>query len=415
MSVELNWHEGDDESGVVWDRTAEPLPLPTPVTSPIVQQPAPEPGPSRLQLLLLGAGIGIVLGLVVLGALLLWRANQGNQLVQRDVMAAAALLLEAQAAGDVQRYAALLDGTDPVWKARLVAGVRATDNALPAQWQVEQVRLRDDLAEAQVMELNGDEVLHRVAFFRLADGQWRLAPPAPDAFGEEQHTSTTHFRIHYRQQDQRFLPALTNLAEGTYVALCGELRCPAGSRLLELRLIYDAQADNPALTPGVVAVASPSLAGWQADGQPVGLFGQRLAGQIAMQMAAQKAPRASDALLELIGAWAMEEAVNGRSPIDDALATMDPVQRLMPLERAWGAVARRNSNDWLARAEISSVLRFAQSTWGSDAVGRLLENASGSFGEMTRRAFQVDGPTFQRMWLAWLTQQHLPLPGTSTG
>jgi hypothetical protein len=415
MTVELNWHEGEDESGVVWDQAAEPLPLAAPARSPIVQQPAPESGPSRLQLLLLGAGIGVMLGLLVLGALLLWRANQGNQLVQQDVTATAVLLLEAQAAGDVQRYAALLDGTDPVWKARLVAGVRAADNSLPAQWHVEQVRLRDDLAEAQVVELNGDEALHRVAFFRLVGGQWRLAPPPPTAFGEEQQASTTHFRIHYRQQDQRFLPALTNLAEGTYVALCGELRCPAGSRLLELRLIYDAQADNPALAPGVVAVASPSLAGWQADGQPASLFGQRLAAQIAMQMAAQKAPPASDALLELIGAWAMEESANGRSPMDDALASMDPIQRLMSLERAWAAVVRRNSNDWLARAEIASVLRFAQSTWGSDAVGRLLENASGSFGEMTRRAFQVDGPAFQRMWMAWLAQQHLPLPGTSTG
>ena len=415
MTVELNWHEGDEQAGVVWEHEAAPLPVAAPRSSAIVQQVRDDSGPSRVQLLLLGAGIGVVVGLLVLAALLLWRANQGNQLARQDVAAAAASLLEAQAAGDVQRYAALLDSSDQAWKARLVAGLRHPDRPQPVDLTIERVRLSGNLAEAQVMEFSGDEPLRRVAFFRLAEGQWRLAPPAPAAFGAEQQASTTHFRIHYRQQDHRFLPALTNLAEGTYVALCGELRCTAGSRPLELRLLYDAQADNPPLTPGVVAVASPSLAGWQADGQPADLFSQRLAGQIAVQIAAQKAPLAPETLLELVGAWAMEQPANGRAAMDDALATMDPMQGLMSLERAWAAVVRRNSNDWLARAEIGSVLRFAQNTWGSDAVGRLLENTSGSFNEMTRRAFQVDGPTFQQMWLVWLAQQQTPEPGISTG
>lgn len=415
MTVELNWHEGDEQAGVVWEHEAAPLPVAASRPASIARQVRNDSGPSRVQLLLLGAGIGILAGLLVLGALLLWRANQGNQLARQDVAATAASLLQAQAAGDVQRYAALLDSSDQAWKARLVAGLRHPDRPQPEDLTVERVRLNGDLAEAQVVEANGDEPLRRMAFFRLAEGQWRLTPPAPATFGAEQQASTTHFQIHYRQQDQHFLPALTNLAEGAYVALCGELRCTAGSRPLELRLLYDAQADNPPLTPGVVAVASPSLAGWQADGQPADLFSQRLAGQIAMQMAAQKDPAPSDTLLELVGAWAMEQPANGRAAMDDALATMDPIQGLMSLERAWAAVARRNSNDWLARAEISSVLRFAQSTWGSDAVGRLLENASGSFDEMTRRAFQIDGPNFQRMWLAWLAQQDAPEPGVSTG
>lgn len=415
MTVELNWHEGDEQDGVVWEHEAAPLPVAAPRSSAIAQRVRDDSGLSRMQLLLLGAGIGIVAGLLVLGALLLWRANQGNQLARQDVAAAAASLLQAQAAGDVRRYAALLDSSDQAWKARLVAGLRHPDRPQPADLTIERVRLNGDLAEAQVVEGNGDEPLRRVAFFRLAGGQWRLAPPDPAVFGTEQQASTTHFRIHYRQQDQHFLPALTNLAEGTYVALCGELRCTAGSRPLELRLLYDAEADNPPLTPGVVAVASPSLAGWQADGQPAPLFSQRLAGQIAVQIAAQKAPRAPETLLELVGAWAMEQPATGRAAMDDALATMDPIQGLMSLERAWAAVVRRNSNDWLARAEIGSVLRFVQSTWGSDAVGRVLENASGSFDEMTRRAFQLDGPAFQRMWLAWLAQQPAPEPGISTG
>jgi hypothetical protein len=414
MTVELNWHEGDDQESVFWQPEAEPLPVAAPRSAPIVQRATSEDAPSRLRLLLLGAAIGVVVGLLALGALLLWRANQGNQLARQDLTAATVLLLEAQAAGDVQRYEQLLDPSDAVWKARRVAGLRHPDQRLPAALTVEQVRLLGDLAEAEVVEANGDG-LSRLIYFRLAEGQWRLAPPTPGAFGEEKQAETTHFRIIYRERDQRFLAALIDQAEGTYVALCGELRCPADNRLLDLRLAYDAQADDPPATPGTVIVASPGLAGWQPNGQPGVLFNQRLAGQIAMQLAALKAPRASDSLLELIGAWAMEEPADGRSPMDDALASMDPIQGLLSLDRAWAAVVRRNSNDWLARAEIGSVLRFVQSTWGSDAVGLLLENAAGSFGEMTRRAFQVEGTTFQQMWLAWLTQQQIPLPGTSTG
>lgn len=415
MTVELNWHEGDDQDGVFWEHAAEPLPVAAPRSAPIAQRATGDADPGRLHLLLLGAGIGIVVGLLALGALLLWRANQGNQLARQDVTAATALLLEVQAVGDVQRYAELLDSSDQVWKARQVAGLRHPDRRLPAALTVERVRLLGDLVEAEVIEADGDDELSRMIYFRLVDGRWRLAPPAPAAFGEEEQAATTHFRITYRQRDQRFLPALINLAEGTYVALCGELRCSAGSWPLDLRLAYDAQADDPPMAPGAVVVASPSLAGWQPNGQPGVLFNQRLAGQIAMQMAALKAPDASDSLLQLFGAWAMEEPTGGRSPMDDALASLDPIQGLMSLERAWAAVVRRNSNDWLARTEIGSVLRFVQIAWGSEAVGMLLENASGSFGEMTRRAFQVDGPTFQQMWLAWLAQQHLPPPGISTG
>ncbi len=415
MTVELNWHEGDEQDGVIWEHAAEPLPVAARRSAPVVQHVTDDTGPARWQWLLTGAGIGVVLGLLALGALLLWRAHQGSELARQDVAAVTARLLEAQAAGDVQRYARLLDSSDQAWKARLVAGLRHTARQAPAELNVEKVRLLGDLAEAEVTQPNGDDVLHRLLYFRLVDGQWLLAPPTPETFGEEKQASTTHFRIYYRQRDERFLPALINLAEGTYVALCGELRCPADSRPVELRLLYDGQAETPAWTPGVVAVASPSLAGWDASGKPGARFNQQLAGQIAMHMAALKAPSVSNSLLEVIGVWAMEEPVNGRTSMDEALSRMDPIQRLMSLDRAWAAVARRNSNDWLARVELGSVLRFVQSAWGSDAVGLLLENASGSFDEMTQRAFQLDSAAFQRMWLAWLARQLIPEPGTSTG
>jgi hypothetical protein len=416
MTVELNWHEGEEQSGVVWDRAADPLPVATPTPVAIVQGAAGSTGPSRWQLLLLGATIGIVLGLLVLGALLLWQANQGNQLARQDVAAASALLLEAQAAGDVQRYTELLDGTDQVWKARLVAGLRSTNTAPPGQWVVERVRLQGDLAETEVAVTGDDShTLRRLVFFRLADGQWRLAPPAPDAFGNEKQTTTPHFRVLYRERDQRFVPGLVNLAEGAYVALCGELRCTTGSRPLDLRLVYDAQAGAPLITPGIVVVASPSLTGWQPDGQPGAAFSQELVRQIAAQLALSKMPATSTALLAVIGDWAAAELAGGLSLVDETLARGLPAESLLPLDRIWDAVVHDNSDDRLFWGGIASVLRFVQSTWGSDAIGLLLEHAYGSLDDMTRRAFQVDSQTFEQMWLAWLLQQPAPVPGSSTG
>jgi len=367
--------------------------------------------PSRLQLLLLGAAIGVVVGLLVLGALVLWRSSQGSQLVRRDVTAVSARLLEAQAAGDVLRYADLLDGADQVWKARLVAGLRSANAAPPGDWTVERVRLQGDLAEAE-MALRSDDggTLRRLAFFRLVDDLWRLTPPTPAAFGDVQQTTTPHFRIVYRARDQRFVPGLVNLAEGAYVTLCGELLCSADSRPLELRLLYDAQADNPATAAGVVAVASPSLAGWQANNQPGALFNQRLASQIAAQMALLIAPGASPALLATVGDWAAAELAGGRAATDDLTA-----ETRAPLYRAWDAVVQGGSDNPQFQRSLASVLDFVQDAWGSDAVGRLLKHSSGSLDAMTRQAFQVDGQTFETMWLAWLAEKQAPLPGTSSG
>lgn len=416
MAIELNWNEGEDQSGVVWGSEAEPLVAATPAPVAIAQGAAPGSGPSRLRLLLLGAGIGVVLGLLALGGLLWWRASQGSQLAQRDVTAAAALLLEAQAAGDVQRYAALLDSADQVWKARLVAGLRNPDLRQPADLVVERVRLDGNTAEAEITVADGQGgTLRRLIYFRLSDGQWRLAPPAPDFFGAEQSTTTPHFRISYRERDQRLVPALVNLAEGAYVALCGELRCTMDSRSLDLRLVYDAQADEPPVTPGVVAVASPSLAGWRPDGQPGAAFTQQLVRQIAVQMALQKAPDASPALLQVIGGWAAAELGGGPSPADEALASALQAERLPSLDRVWDAVVHGNSDDRLFWGSMASVLPFVQSAWGSDAIGLLLEHASGSLDSMTRRAFQIDGEAFQQLWLAWLAQAHTPVPESSTG
>ena len=215
MTVEMNWHEGDEQDGVVWEHEAAPLPVAAPRSSAIAQRVSDDSGPSRLQLLLLGAAIGVVLGLLVLGALVLWRSSQGSQLVRRDVTAVSARLLEAQAAGDVLRYAELLDGADQVWKARLVAGLRGANAAPVDEWTVEQVRLQGDMAEAEVA-VSGDDggTLRRLVYFRLVDDLWRLTPPTPASFGDEQQTTTQHFRILYRARDQRFVPGLVNLAEG---------------------------------------------------------------------------------------------------------------------------------------------------------------------------------------------------------
>lgn len=414
MTVELNWHEGDEQGSFAWEPAPAPPPAmpvaPTPAV--IARGEAEAQPPSRLKLLLVGMAIGVLLGLLVLAGLLLWRATQGSRLAQRDVEAAAALLVEAQAAGDVQSFAALLDGTDQAWKAQRVAGLRDPASAAPGQWTVDQVRLHGDLAETEItVTADGGAPVRRIVFFRLSDGQWRLAPPAAGVFGAEGETAATHFRVLYREQDQRFVPDVINLAEGAYVALCGELRCAETGRPLDLRLLYDAQAEAPALGSGSVAVASPRLAGWQPDGQPGAAFGQQLVGQIAAHIAQAKAPGASVALVAVVRDWAAAELAGGVSPVDQTLAEALAAGSLLPLDRAWDAVVHSDGDNALARAELASLLRFLHDRWGSDAAGRLLENSSGSFHEMARRAFGIDGQSLQDGWLAWLSGQHTPSPG----
>lgn len=416
MTVELNWHEGEEQDGVAWDQPAERLPLPPSPATTIARATAARPGFSRLTLLLIGVAIGIALGLAVLAALLLVRTNQGGQLAQRDVTAAAAQLLEAQAAGDVQRYAELLDSSDQVWKARLVAGLGAPDKRQPDAWVVEQVRLNGQAAEAEVTVTDeSGTTLRRLIYFRLVNGQWRLAPPVPDFFGQEKVATTPHFRISYRERDESLVPGLINLVEGAYVALCGELRCVDSSRLLELRLSYDAAAELPAVTPDALVVATPGLLGLRADGQPGAAFDQQVTGQIAARLTAQKAPGASTALLEVVGDWAAAGLAGSPGLADETLAAALYADSLLPLDRVWNALVHGASADPLAKAELRSVLSFVQSAWGSDAVGRLLENSSGALADMTQQAFQIDDQAFQEQWLAWLVQQTLPTPGNANG
>jgi hypothetical protein len=415
MTVELNWHEGDEQSGFAWAPATTPLPPSAPAApapAAIVRGKAEAEPASRLKLLLLGMAIGIALGLLILAGVLFWRANQGSRLAQRDVAAAAALLVEAQATGDIQGYAGLLDGADQTWKARRVAGLRDPANPGPGQWTVDQVRLHGDLAETDITVTAGDDTpTRRVVFFRLNEGQWRLAPPAPSVFGEEGEAAATHFRVLYRQQDERFVPDVINLAEGAYVALCSELRCIEDSRPLDLRLLYDARADAPGLAPGEVAVASPSLAGWQPDGQPGAAFNQQLVSQIAAQLALATAPDAPPALVQVIGHWAATGLADEVAPIQETLTQALRAGSLLPLDRAWDAVARGNGDSALARAELTSMLHFLQTFWGSDAAGLLLQHSAGSFDEMARRAFDIDGESLQDGWLAWLTGQYTPSPG----
>lgn len=412
MTVELNWHEGDEQAGFAWEPDAPRLPSPAPPRTTVARGQVDVEPPSRFKLLLLGMAIGIALGLLILAGLLLWRANQGSRLAQRDVEAAAARLVEAQATGDVQGYAGLLDGTDQVWKARLVAGLRDPANPGPGQWDVEQVRLYGDLARTDITVTAGAEApINRTVFFRLSDGQWRLAPPAPGVFGSEVEAAAPHFRVLYREQDERFVPGIINLAEGAYVALCGELHCAEASRPLDLRLLYDARADAPGLAPGEVAVASPSLAGWQPDRQPGAAFRRQLVSQIAAQLALATAPDAPPPLLQVIGDWAAADLADDHLAAKETMAAALRAGSLLPLDQAWDAVVRGDGDRALARAELASLLRFVQSIWGDDAPSLLLQHTDGSFDQMARRAFQVDGRSLQDAWLAWLAGQHTPSPG----
>lgn len=418
MTVELNWHEGDEHPGVAWDSDPEPLPVAKAPSQPIAQEERTEtPGPRWLLRILL-LSIAVVGGAALaVGGMFLWRASSGRQAARQDVEATAVLLLQAQQSGDLQLYAGLLDSTDQAWLAQRMAALREQPElALPANVAVEAVALEGKQAAAETVERYADgSAVRKLAFFRLIDGQWRLAPSRPDAFGARAQAKSTHFRIQYRKRDAAFINDLINQAEGAYVVLCGELRCPSRTRPLDLRISYD--ADGPASqVSGVVWVPSPWLLGIAESGRPLPQFQAELVRQLARQLARDKTADVSPALLEVIGEWAVGDVTGMARPPSQVLIEAMQASAPLPLEMAWQQVALANigANE-LASAEMLSMLGFIQSTAGSDAVGRLLEALPGTLDTVVKRAFQSEMHVFQDNWIRWFDTNHPTVPATSSG
>ena len=346
---------------------------------------------------------GLLLGAVILAGVLFWRSGRGNEQARQDVATAAALMLDSWKSGDIMLYSDLLDSSDPVWKSRMVAGLRSMPP--PETITVDELKLDGQVATAAVTETSADgAALHKLAFYRLTDGQWRLSPPQPDSFGPTISEELPHFRITARERDERFLPDLVNMAEGAYVTLCGELRCTLDAQPLLLHLAYDFANAGSDPTPGQLSILSPWLTGRTAEGLPTSAFEQELIRQLAVQLALDKAPSTSAPVLEAIGDWAAAELAGAPMPGGEALPLALQNGALLPLDVVWRqATSQSHVANPLVKAQLHTMLAFAQATLVDDAIGRLLEAGAGPLPVVLQRAFQLDSTTFSADWLRWLS------------
>ena len=404
MTIELDWHEGDESPGVTWENAPEPLPnASTPPATIARGHRAQGSAPGWLQRFLVSVLAGLVLGAMILAGVLFWRSERGNEQARDDVAIAATLVLDAWKNHDILLYSDLLDSSDPVWKSRMVAGLRSMPP--PEAITVDKLTLDGQVAVAEVTETGADgAALHKLAFYRLTDGQWRLASPQPDSFGPTISKESPHFRITVRERDKRFLPDLVNMAEGGYVTLCGELRCTLDAQPLILHLAYDFANVGTDPVPGRLSILSPWLTGRSAEGLPASAFQQELVRQLAVQLALDKAPSTSAPLLEAIGDWAAAELAGAPMPGGETLPLALRNGTLLPLDVVWRqANSQPRVANPLVKAQLHTMLTFAQATLVDDAIGRLLEAGAGPLPVVLQRAFQLDSTTFASDWLRWLS------------
>ena len=157
MTIELDWHEGDESPGVTWESAPEPLPnAPTPPATIARGHRAQGGAPGWVPRFLVSVLAGLVLGAVILAGVLVWRSERGNEQARQDVAIAATLVLDAWKNHDILLYSDLLDSSDPVWKSRMVAGLRSMPP--PEAITVDALTLDGPVAVAEVTEMSADGV-----------------------------------------------------------------------------------------------------------------------------------------------------------------------------------------------------------------------------------------------------------------
>ena len=398
MTVEMDWREGDQAGDVAWDPSVTPVAVPAgpnPAGVIVVAGGAAPRRASGWTRFLLAMLAGALIGAVVLGVLLFQRVDAGNERIRQDVELTVGLLLDAQQSGDVRGYADLLDAGSQIWRTETIMAL--DPDTAPLTAAVQAVEMQGDLAVATIVEQGtaNSPALTRTAFFRLSDGQWLLTPPQADTFGELRERATSHFLISYRQADEPAMDAVVDLAEGAYLILCSELRCAPARAPMRLALSYDGQ--------DLLALRSPSLSGIGQSSRPGPAFEGALAGAIARQMAAEKGAT-TPVLADAVADWSAAGLAGVWSPEMKRLQGAQHQPGAARLEPAWQTIALRGAFAPSEQAVVASVLIYAQQTYGSDAVARILEAGQRPFGEVVQRAFAVPQDSFEVGWLRWLNQ-----------
>lgn len=408
MSVELNWHEGDEHPNIMWDTAAQDLPVPNAAPSTIAKTQRAErkkrlPRPRTLILIVALPVLALLIGV---GAVL-WRANQGSELARRDIEAVAQAVAQAQRNGDYQLLATLVENYEVPQvddrQAQLGALRSQSVAQQPEAIQIERVELVGARALAEVVETQPDgAALRKLTVFRRIDNQWRLARFDPELMGDELQRSSTHFHWTYRQEDEPFVNDLINAAEGAYVTLCGELNCRGEQRPLTVAVTYE-QGSLLRAGASEMEVLSPWIAGLDEANRPSPVVYQSLVHQIAETMAQAQAPEGALSLWRAVGDWAASDLAGAALPGEMLFQEHIQAGRLpLPLDVMWREIAVDNADNPLAAAQMRRVLAFVQDVYGSDAVGRLLEGVPDHLHEIVRRSFNTDLQSVEQAWLTWL-------------
>jgi hypothetical protein len=217
--------------------------------------------------------------LAVLLLLLLWRGGQ-QQMAQTEAALAAQVqtalneLRAAQAAGDRERFWALLDD-DPAWQA----------GQLQPTWQafyghelsVTRAQPYQSLIQANVQWTENGRIYHRLLFFREERGLPRLAAAPLDYWGQSDEQRYAWGSLRYGAADAAWVDALA-----TFVARQVDQHCLAPCPRLTVRLQPD-WAETA--VPHTIYVPSPRLVAVDEQGQPGPAFWQLLADRLADRMA----------------------------------------------------------------------------------------------------------------------------------
>lgn len=145
MTIELDWHEGDENPGVTWESAPEPLPnAPSPPATIARGHRAQGGAPGWVPRFLVSVLAGLVLGAVILAGVLVWRSERGNEQARQDVAIAATLVLDAWKNHDILLYSDLLDfpirsGRAGWWRVfgqcRPLRRSRSTHSPSTARWR----------------------------------------------------------------------------------------------------------------------------------------------------------------------------------------------------------------------------------------------------------------------------------------
>lgn len=412
MSIELDWHEGEDHPGVAWQpETEAPFELSTRggtiATDRGARRGLPLPvGPWLLVLFMLLAF------LLAFGGAVLWNASQGVERARRDVDAVVQEVLEARRQGHRELLSAVLDRRDPIWHDRVLNTMDAgTPGGLPRSIKVEEIELDGYRAVAALQETSDDgSTVQRLGFFRLYGGQWHLSQPWPEAMGDERVATTPHLRIIYRQRDEPYVRDLANLAESTYREVCAELGCPQDGRALSLWVHYAGSLSEEQRAAGIF-LPPPSLTSIVATGSMgEGSLRQELVRQLAVQITQDKTPEAAPSFWQAIGDWAASDLAGatlpGLSALQDYLQAGNPP---LPLDMVWREIVHDgNAANGLASAQMRIFFSFVRSVAGTDALMALVESGHQPFHEIAGSVFATDLGSLENEWRAWLDARPWP-------